>query len=156
MRIINQVELVDRQHDAANADERDQIAVASRLRQHTLARVDQDHGHVRGRRPGDHISGVLLVARGVCDNELALVGRKEAVRHIDGDALLTLRREVVEKQRKVELAIGGAKPFGVGCEGRKLIVVKQLRFVQQTADQRALAIVHAAAGEEPQKRFLRV
>ncbi len=48
--------------------------MAARLDQHALARVDQDDGEVGSRGAGDHVAGVLLVARGIGDDELALVG----------------------------------------------------------------------------------
>ena len=84
--------------------QRDEIAVASRLRQHALAGIDQDDGDVRGRRAGDHVAGVLLVARRVGDDELALVGREEAIRDVDRDALLALGRQAVDQQREIEFA----------------------------------------------------
>jgi len=96
------------------------------------------------------IAGVLLVARRIGNDEFALVGGKEAVGDIDGDALLALGGQAVEKQREVEFAVGGTKPFRVRRERGELIVVEQLRFVQQAADQRALAVIDAAAGEEAQ------
>jgi hypothetical protein len=55
----------------------DQVAVAPGLGQHALARVDQDHRQVGGRRAGDHVARVLLVARRVGDDELAPVGAKK-------------------------------------------------------------------------------
>ena len=64
--------------------------MAARLGQHALARVDQDDGEVGGRGAGDHVARVLLVARRVGDDELALVGGEEAVGDVDRDALLAL------------------------------------------------------------------
>ena len=63
LRVVDQVHLVDRQHDVADAEQRHQVAVPAGLREHALARIDQDHGEVGGRRAGDHVAGVLLVAR---------------------------------------------------------------------------------------------
>ena len=82
----------------------DDVAVPAGLREHALARVDQDDGAVGGRGAGGHVARVLLVARRVGDDELALVGREEAVGDVDGDALLALGREAVDEQREVELA----------------------------------------------------
>jgi hypothetical protein len=59
--VVDQVHLVDGQHDVADPEQRDQIAVAARLRQHALARVDQDHRQIGGRGAGDHVARVLLV-----------------------------------------------------------------------------------------------
>ena len=46
---------------------------------------------------------VLFVAGRIRDDELALVGGEIAVRDVDRDALLTLGRQTVDKQRKVDL-----------------------------------------------------
>jgi hypothetical protein len=69
--VVDQVHLVDRQHDVADAEQRDEIAVAAGLRQHALARVDQDDREIGGRGAGRHVAGVLLVAGRVGDDELA-------------------------------------------------------------------------------------
>ena len=50
LRVADQIHLVDREHDMTNAEQRDDVAVTARLRQHALARVDQDHGDIRRRR----------------------------------------------------------------------------------------------------------
>ena len=156
LRVADHVELVDGQHDLADAEERDQIAVPSRLRQHALAGIDQDHGDVGGRGAGDHVARVLLVARRIGDDEIALVGGEEAVGDVDGDALLALGVQAVEEQREVEIAALRAELPGVGFERRELVLVEHLRFVQQAADQRALAVVDAAAGDEAQHALVLV
>ena len=38
----------------ADADEGDEVTVSTRLREDALARIDEDHREVRGRRTGDH------------------------------------------------------------------------------------------------------
>ena len=101
--VADQVHLVDRQHDVADADQVREIGVAPRLGQHALARVDQDDREIGGRGAGHHVARVLLVARRVGDDELALLGREEAVGDVDGDALLALGGEAVDQQREVDL-----------------------------------------------------
>ena len=64
--------------------------------------VDQDHGGVGGAGAGHHVAGVLLVARRVGDDELALRGREVAVGDVDRDALLALGLEAVGEQRQVD------------------------------------------------------
>ena len=156
LRVVDEVHLVDRQHHLADAEQRHEVAVAARLHEHALARVDQDHGEVGGRGPGDHVARVLLVARRVGDDELALVGREEAVRHVDRDALLALRREPVDQQREVEVAALRADLLRVGLERRKLVLEDHLRVVEQAPDQRRLAVVDAAAGDEAQQALVLV
>ena len=70
--VADQIHLVDRQHDVADADQMREIGMPARLREHALARVDQDHREVRRRGAGDHVARVLLVARRVGDDEFAL------------------------------------------------------------------------------------
>jgi hypothetical protein len=106
--IIDQVHLVDRQHDVADADQVAQIRMAPGLDQHALARVDQDHRKVGGAGAGHHVAGVLFVPRAVGDDELALFGVEEAVGDIDGDALFALCRQAIDQQGKVDLLPLGA------------------------------------------------
>ena len=140
----------------ADAEQRDQVAVAAGLGEHALAGVDEDDGEVGGRGAGDHVAGVLLVARRVGHDELAPLGGEEAVGDIDGDALLPLGRQAVDQEREVELAALGADLLRVGLQRRQVVFEDQLRVVQQPADQRALAVVDAAAGDEAQHRLVLV
>ena len=150
--VVDEVHLVDRQHHVADAEQRHEEAVPPGLGEHPLAGVDQDHREVRGGRAGDHVAGVLLVAGGVGDDELALLGGEEAVGDVDGDALLALGGEPVDQQGEVEVAALGPEPLRVGLERRQLVLEDQLGLVEQPADQRALAVVDAAAGDEAQQR----
>ena len=95
-REIDEVDLVDRQNDVADAEQRDDVGVAPRLGQHALARVDQDDGELGIRGARRHVARVLLVARRVGDDEFALVGREEAVGDVDRDALLPLGFQAVD------------------------------------------------------------
>src|SRR3546814_8560435 len=77
--------------------------MAAGLGQQALARIDQHDRQVGGRGTGGHVAGVLFVARAVGDDELALLGAEEAVRHIDGDALLAFGGQAVDQQREVDV-----------------------------------------------------
>ena len=148
LRVVDEVHLVDRDGDVPDPDQRDQVAVAPRLRQHALARVDQHHGAVGRRGARDHVAGVLLVSRGVGDDELPAIGREVAVRDVDRDALLPLGGEAVEQQREVEVVALGAEPPGLALESREVVLEQHLRLEQEASDQRALAVVDAAARDE--------
>src|SRR5206468_11887517 len=67
--------------------------------------------------------------------------------------LLALGGQSVEQQREIELARPRPHPLRIGLQRRQLVVEQRLRFVEQTPDERALAIVDAAAGVEPQQRL---
>ncbi len=108
LRVVDQVHLVDGHDRVLDAEQRGQVAVALGLGLHAVTGVDQDDGQVTGRGPGDHVAGVLLVARGVGDDELPPGRREVAVGDVDGDALLPLGLEAVHEQGQVELAAGRA------------------------------------------------
>src|SRR5918995_1304543 len=129
----------------------------ARLGHDAVARVDEDDGELTRRGTGGHVARVLLVAGRVGDDELAAVGREVAVRHVDGDALLALGLQAVGQEGEVDLAgAGGADLLAVAPHRGELVLVDHLGVVQQTADERALAVVHAAAGEESEQLLLLV
>ena len=101
-----------------------------------------------------HVARVLLAAGRVGDDELALVGGEEAVGDVDGDALLALGFEAVDEEGEVDVLTRGAVLLGVALHGRELILEDQLGLEQQATDQRRLAVVHRAAGDEAQERLL--
>ena len=135
--VVDEVELVDGQHDVADAEQRHQEAVAAGLGEHALAGVDEDHRQVGGRGAGDHVAGVLLVARGVGHDELAPLGGEEAVGDVDGDALLALGGQAVDEQGEVELAALGADLLRVRLQRGEVVLEDQLGVVEQPADERA-------------------
>src|SRR5690606_33849879 len=108
LRVADHVQFVDRQHHVAYADQGNQIAVPASLGQHALAGVDQNHRNVGGGGAGDHVAGVLLVSRGVGDDELAFLGGEEAVGHVDGDALLAFGGQAIDQQGEVQVIALGA------------------------------------------------
>src|SRR3546814_8775534 len=73
-----------------------------RLRQQTLACIDQDHGQVGAGRTGGHVARVLLVPRAVGHDELAPRSTEITIGHVDGDALLALGFEAIDQQRVIE------------------------------------------------------
>ena len=107
-------------------EQRDQVAVPAGLGEDALAGVDQDHREVGRGGAGDHVAGVLLVARGVGDDELALVGGEEPVGDVDGDALLALGGQPVDQQGEVEVPALGAELLRVGLQGVELVFEDQL------------------------------
>ena len=149
--IVDEVNLVHRHHDVAHAEQRADKRVPPRLREHALARIDQDHGKLRVRGAGRHVARILLMPRRVGDDERAPRRGEEPVGDVDGDALLALRLEPVEQQGEVDLLAGRAVPPRVLGQGRELILEDQLGIVQQPSDQGRLAVVNRAAGDEAQQ-----
>ena len=128
--------------------------MAACLGLHAVARVDQNNRQACGGGTGRHVTGVLLVPRGVGNDELALLRREETVGHIDGDALLALRLQAVYQQRKIHRIPCGTAGFrGLG-DRRQLIFKDHLGVVKQPPDQGGFTIVDAAAGNKAQQVFV--
>ena len=156
LRVVDEIHLVHGDGDVADPEQVDEVAVAPRLREHALARVEQDQRAVGGRGAGDHVARVLLVPRRVGDDVLPGVGREEAVGDVDRDPLLALGGEPVEEQREVELLALRPVPARVGLERRQLVLEQHLRLVEQPADQRRLPVVDRAARDEAQEALVLV
>ena len=150
--VVDQVDLVDRQHDMADAEQRGDDRVAMGLGQQPLARVDQQDGEIGVGGAGRHVAGVLLVAGRVGDDERAPRRGEIAVGDVDGDALLALGLEAVDQQREVDVGADRAVLLRVAFERRELVVEDQLLLVEQPADQGRLAVVDRAAGQQAQGR----
>ena len=146
--VVDEVHLVDAQHEVANLEQRRDHRVAPRLLEHTLARVDEHEREVGGRRAGHHVARVLHVARRVGDDELATRRREVAVRDVDRDALLALGAEAVGEQREVRVV--EAAVAARALDRFELVLEDLLGLEQQPADQRALAVVDRAGGREAQ------
>ncbi len=58
---VDQVHLVDREHDVLDAQQRRQEGVPTGLLEQTVAGVDEHDRQLRGRCPGHHVAGVLDV-----------------------------------------------------------------------------------------------
>ncbi|CFN65394.1 Uncharacterised protein [Bordetella pertussis] len=89
------------------------------------------------------------MARRVGDDELAQGCRKIAVGHIDGDALLALGLQAVGQQREIDAVAGHALVLSAR-DGVELVGEDALAVVQQSADQRRLAVVDRTGGDQPQ------
>ena len=118
-----------------------------------LARVDEQHGDLAPGSAGDEVAGILLVTGRIGDDEAAGFGREIAPGDVDGDALLALGGQPVEQQREIERLALGAVAARVGGERFELVVEQQAAIVEQPADQGRLAVVDAAAGDEPEQRL---
>ena len=148
---IHQIHFIDCQHDVGNAQQRRQKGVASSLREHPLRGIDKNNSHVRRRRTRYHVTRVLLMPGRVRHNKLAVIGAKETVSHINGNALLSFSRQAIYQKREINVATLGALLFGVLQQRRHLILKNKLSLIEHASDQGALAIVYAAAGNESQQ-----
>ena len=115
--------------------QRYQIGVTAGLRDHARAGIHQDDRQIRRGTTRDHIPGVLLVPRGVGDDELTVVRAEIAVSHIDRDTLLTLGLQAIQQQSVVDMLAGVAHTLAVTLQGIQLILVYFLTIKQQSAYQ---------------------
>ena len=109
-------------------------------------------GEIRRRRAGRHVARVLLVAGRIGDDEFAPRGGEIAIGDVDRDSLLAFGAQAVREQRKIDQA-GRAIDLAL-LHRSELIFVNALGVVQQPADQRRFAVVHAAGGRETQQILL--
>ena len=121
LREIDEVHLVDRDDEMADAKQGSDVCVTTRLREDALARIDEDDGEVCGGGAGGHVAGVLLVARGIGNDELATLGREVAVGYVDGDALLTLGAKPVCELGEVDSELLLARRSDSPRDGADLI-----------------------------------
>src|SRR3569833_3786598 len=152
LRPVDEIHLVDRDGDVRDAQERRDVRMAARLLDDAVARIDEDDGDVRGRGARDHVARVLHVARRICQLEAAARRDEPAVRDIDRDPLLALGAQAVGQLRKVDVVV--AAPARRLLDVLHLVDEDLLRVVEEAADQRRLAVVDGAAGDEPQKIWL--
>jgi hypothetical protein len=146
--VADEVHLVDGEHNVADPEQRHQVTVPSRLGQDALACVDEKDRGIGGGGARHHVAGVLFVTGRVGDDEAAPVGGEESVRNVDRDALLPLGDQTVQEECEVEVAALRAHLPRVRLQGRQLIFQQQVGVVEQATDQRALAVVDAAARDE--------
>ena len=107
--VVDQVHLVDAQHQVRHPQQRAQERVPAGLLDQALARVDQDQREVGGGGAGDHVAGVLDVPGGVGDDELPPRRGEVAVGDVDRDALLALGAQAVGEQREVGVLVAARR-----------------------------------------------
>ncbi len=149
LRPVDEIHLVDGEHDALHADDVEDGGVAARLALHAVTCVDQHDGDVGVRGAGRHVARVLLVAGAVDDDEAARRGVEIAPGDVDGDALLALGDEAVEQQAEIGMRAAGRR-IRRAIDRLALVVVEVGGVPQQTADQRRLAVVDRSARQKVQ------
>ena len=93
------------------------------------------------------------MAGGVGHDELATIRREETIGNVNGNALLALRGKAIDQQGEINAFALRAETGGIGLQGGQLVLEDHFRLVQHSPDQRGLAIINTAAGDEAQKRF---
>ena len=113
LREIDHVHLGNGDDDLLEAEEVEQIAVASGLLADPFGRVDDEDARIAAGGSGDHVAQELTVP-GRIDQEIAARGRAELdVAHVDGDALVAFGLERVGHEGPFEGQVAAA---GEGAE----------------------------------------
>ncbi len=86
----------------------------------------------------------------VGDNEFALFGREIAIGDINRNALLALGGETIHQQGEVNIIALRAMCLAFALQAGELVVIKQLGFIEQAANQCRFAVIHRAASDEAQ------
>ena len=147
----------------ADAEHPGDPAVPGGLGKHALLGVHENDGEIGRRGAGGHVAGVLLVARSVRHEERAARRFEAAVGDVDRDSLLALGLEAVHEKGQVGTVALSAVAAGGALNGLQLVFEDSPALAEQAADERALAVVHAAAHHETERgehqkypsRFLR-
>ena len=127
---IDEVDLIDRQHHIANAEQTRDHRVPSRLRHQPFRRIDQDHGEIAVRCPGRHVARILFMPRRIGDDEMAARCREITIGDVDGDALLALGLEAIEQQREIDILTGRAVLARIALQRRHVIVEDQTLLIK--------------------------
>ena len=90
---VDEVHLVDREHERRDAEQPGDLRVAPRLHAHAVPRVDEQDRDVGRGGAGRHVARVLFVTRCIGQDELAARGREIPVGDVDRDALFALRSQ---------------------------------------------------------------
>ncbi len=81
-----------------HAKQRSQQTVTTSLFDNARAGIHQHDCQIHVGCSGNHVAGVLNVARAIGDDEVAIWCRKVAVGNVDGDALLALSAQAIGQQ----------------------------------------------------------
>ena len=130
---VDEIHLVDADDHVGDAEEVREEGMATTLLDDAVTGIDEDHGQVRIRSPGDHVARVLGMTGGIGDDELPLRRREVPVGDVNGDALLAFSSEPVGEERQIRLRV--APPDAGAPDGVELVLVNRLGVVQEATDQ---------------------
>ena len=126
--VIDQVHLVERKNEVANAHQCTDACVAAGLHKHALRSIDQNDCQIGKRCADRHVSGVLLMSRRVSNDKAAVVCGEVAICDVNRDALLAFCHQTVQQQRIINFAAAAAN-LAVQLQRLFLIRVQLLGIV---------------------------
>jgi hypothetical protein len=137
----------------ADAQEGGDVRVTTGLRKDALARIDKNDREVRSGGAGSHVSGVLLMARGIGNDELAALSGEIAISDVDGDALFTFSAKSISKLGEVDSELLLARRRHGPGDGANLVLVDVARVIEEPADKSGFAIVDTSGCAEAEQVF---
>ena len=143
--VADQVHLVHAHDDLADAEHRQDVAVAPAVLAHAFLGVDDQHRRLGARRARDHVLQELDVPGRVDDDVVARRALEEAARGVDRDALVLLVRQRVEQERVLERL---ARALALAPHRLELALRQRVRVGEQAADDGALAVVDVADDDD--------
>ena len=145
LRVVEQVDLVHRDDDVLDAQERQQVGVAQRLLADARDGVDHQYRGVGFARAAEHVGQELAVAGRVDDHVAPAVVGEPQPGGVDRDRLVALFLQRVEHVRPL------GRRAAAGAAGHHVVdlrLVQQAEVVQQPADQGRLAVVDVARHDD--------
>jgi hypothetical protein len=147
----DKIHFVDSQNNVLNAKQVDNGAVPSGLDGDPLHRIHEQNSQVADAGRRDHVARVLLVSRCIGENKSTPRTREVTVGNVDSDPLLALSLKTIEEKSEIQTVAYSTELLALGFESRELVVRHFSRIVEQPADERALTIIYASAGEKSQQ-----
>jgi hypothetical protein len=150
--VSDEVHLVHGDDDGLDPHESADGEVPMGLGADASRRIDHEDGDIAVRRGDRHVARVLLVSGRVCDQDAAAVGQVHVpIGDVDGDALLALGLQSVGEQGVVDVAHGDRRSPTTGATGvLERVERDRVGLGEQPPDERGLAVVDRAAGDQVQ------
>ena len=101
--------------------------MASRLSEQALGSIDKNDGEISGAGASYHVACVLLMARGVGNNEFSFRSLEKTISNVNSDALFTFGSETIHEQSIVDFIPLCSVFFGVFFKGGDLVLTKFFR-----------------------------
>ena len=148
--VIGEVHFVDSEYKIVNPHQRADSRVTARLHQNSLCGVNQDDRKIRKGGTDSHVPCILLMSRRVRNDKGTFICGEIAVCHVDGNSLLPLCHQAVQKKGVIDVASRGSD-LGVQEKSLLLIRVQKLRVIENMSDQCGFSVINAAACDKFQK-----
>ena len=105
--VTNKIHLINSKYKMMDTHQSADTRMTSCLHQNTLFCVHKNNGKLGKRSANCHVSCILLMTRSICNNKTSLIRCKITVCNINGDTLLTLSHQTIQKKRIINGTTSG-------------------------------------------------